>query len=153
MVFKRLVVLSVLVILVISFSGIASAKVYSAAAFSGEPVVEKKLGYRVWHDQAGWHIRWSTYGNTRDFSGSIECNRPIESLHRLNLEPNDRVIRKPRMIRFNCRTANGVDGIDFNTDGDYLVLHLRIDGTTQRDLIHIGRYGWHPDGQRIVIKQ
>lgn len=149
---KKVVVLSVLVVLALSLTGVAYAKVYRAASFSGEPP-EEVLGYRVWQDQSGWHIRWTGHGTPKHFSGTIDCDRPIHKVHRYNLEGNDQLVRKPRFLKFDAMTANGQDGIDFKTDGKRIVLRLKVDGRPRTELIHIGHYGWHPSPGQIVITQ
>ena len=149
---KKVVILSVLAVLALSLTGLAYAKVYRANSFTGEPQATD-LGYRVWQDQAGWHLRWTAEGKATHFSGSIKCDRPIHKLHRYRFEANDELVRSPRFVKFDSWTADGQDGIDFSSDGDRVVLRLRIDGKTRPELIYVGEYGWHPQGAEIVIMQ
>jgi hypothetical protein len=72
--------------------------------FEGKPVFAegKDLGYYVWREDRTWHVRWTTKGLTRRFSGSVVAvGGDLNSLNRIDVEQERRVLypgRAPRVV-------------------------------------------------------
>ena len=94
----------------ILFALILSALVLSPRAlaqddmFYGKPAFSEgvDLGYYIWRDGETWHVRWTTQGKLRRFSGSIIAEGgKLESLKRIDVENERRVLypgRAPRVF-------------------------------------------------------
>jgi hypothetical protein len=63
--------------------------------FEGKPSFDQgtDLGYYVWKDGNTWHIRWTTMGQMRVFSGSVFAEGgELKSLKRIDVETERRVL-------------------------------------------------------------
>jgi hypothetical protein len=63
--------------------------------FDGRPVFAEGLdfGYFLWRDGNKWHVRWTTKGRLRVFSGYVESSGgKLKSLKRIDVEEERRVI-------------------------------------------------------------
>lgn len=107
---------------------------------------ESRLGYYIWHDDEGWHVRWTTAGRDRAFSGTIRTNGEFRDVERVRLErPWDIVRRADREIAFRATASGGIDGFDFRTTGTVLTFDLLLDGQRIRPtLVFLGAVGAHP---------
>jgi len=108
--------------------------------FEGRPVFAEgvDLGYYLWRDDDTWHLRWTTKGNTRSFSGSVESTGgKLKSLKRIDVESERKVLypgRAPNVWvgprgRVHARggrapvvVENKQDKID--KDGDYRIIFV-----------------------------
>jgi len=81
--------------------GFLAVFVFGAEAFwfDGRPEFKEgsDFGYYVWRDGDKWHVRWTTMGRIRRFTGNVvaEGGR-LESLKRIDVEEETRVIRGGR---------------------------------------------------------
>jgi hypothetical protein len=72
--------------------------------FEGKPVFAEgaDLGYYVWKDGQKWHIRWTTMGKLRRFTGSVVAEGgKLKSLKRIDVESERRVLypgRAPHVV-------------------------------------------------------
>ena len=63
--------------------------------FEGRPIFAEgtDLGYYLWRDGATWHVRWTTRGQMRRFSGSVESiGGKLKSLKRIDVETERKVL-------------------------------------------------------------
>lgn len=72
--------------------------------FDGKPVFTEgaDLGYYLWRDGKTWHLRWTTKGMRRHFSGSVTGEGgKLKSLKRIDVEKERRVLypgRAPHVV-------------------------------------------------------
>jgi hypothetical protein len=67
-----------------------------AEIFDGKPDFAKgsDMGYFIWRDGDEWHVRWTTKGEMRRFSGSVAAEGgELKSLKRIDVETERKVIR------------------------------------------------------------
>lgn len=75
-----------------------------AEPFDGRPAFaeDTELGYYVWRDEDGWHLRWTTKGQLRRFHGSVTSEGgELKSLKRIDVESERRVLyagRRPHVV-------------------------------------------------------
>jgi len=88
----------------------AAPFVFQAAAmdedmFLGRPEFKegRDLGYYVWREGDLWHVRWTTFGARRHFTGHVlALGGKIFDLNRIDVEVERKVIRPglpPRVVR------------------------------------------------------
>jgi hypothetical protein len=92
------------------FSLLLSALVLPASAlaqadlFDGKPTFAKggDLSYYIWREGSKWHVRWTTKGKLRRFSGSVLAEGgKLKSLDRVDVETERRVLypgRAPHVV-------------------------------------------------------
>ena len=84
--------------------------------FEGRPSFEegRDLGYYVWVDGDTWHVRWTTTGKMRHFTGHVAAiGGDLRSLKRIDVEKERQVIRPgraPRVVRGPGGRVQGVRG-------------------------------------------
>lgn len=94
----------ILVLLFISSLASPPPVFAQADIFDGKPTFAEgvDLGYYVWRDGDTWHIRWTTMGQMRRFSGSVVAEGgELKSLKRVDVESERRVLypgRAPRVV-------------------------------------------------------
>ncbi|MBI1875506.1 MAG: hypothetical protein HYS05_16690 [Acidobacteria bacterium] len=67
--------------------------------FDGKPAFKEghDLGYFVWKDGNTWKVRWTTFGATHRFTGSVVADTgEIESLKRIDVDAERKVIHPGR---------------------------------------------------------
>ena len=70
-----------------------------AARFDGRPAFTEgsDRGYFVWRDGDTWHVRWTTQGAQRRFTGSVTAEGgELKSLKRIDVEEEKRVVAPGR---------------------------------------------------------
>lgn len=107
------------------------------------------IGYMIWRDQKNvWHIRWTTGGKRRLFSGTVTpLGGSFVGAKKIGFENReDSANLSPQEIRFLAHAAGGGDGIDFGLDGrvQRVRFDLRIDGKALPDRVFVGRNKLHP---------
>jgi hypothetical protein len=66
-----------------------------AAMYEGRPTFAEgnDLGYYIWKDSNHWHVRWTTRGATRRFTGSVASDvGELKKLKRIDVESETRVL-------------------------------------------------------------
>ena len=116
--------------------------------------VGKSNGYWIWFDNGEWHFRTTGGGKgAHHFVGEIEVIggqfnqvQGIKGEKGGKLEDKYAFNAKKNMIKFNFKTDEGVDGIDFtvNKAADNLRFNLSMDGKSNAGNIRIGKDGDHP---------
>lgn len=72
-----------------------SALAQQAEVFDGRPVFSEgaDLGYYVWREGDTWHVRWTTKGIKRRFTGLVAAEGgELKSLKRIDLESESRLV-------------------------------------------------------------
>lgn len=75
------------------------ASAADAARFDGRPAFTEgsDRGYYVWRDAETWHVRWTTRGTQRRFTGSVATEGgELKSLKRIDVEVERRVLAPAR---------------------------------------------------------
>jgi hypothetical protein len=93
-----------LLLLSLALLPVSRQAVAQAERFEGRPTFaeDTELGYFVWRDEDGWHLRWTTKGQLRRFHGSVTAEGgELKSLKRIDVESERRVLyagRRPRVV-------------------------------------------------------
>jgi len=73
----------------------ASVVVAQPTMYEGRPAFSEgtELGYYIWKDGERWHVRWTTMGASRRFTGSVAADAgELHSLKRVDVESESRVL-------------------------------------------------------------
>jgi len=154
---KRTVRFMLVLLALVCFSG------YAFAAYSlkldGRPdefKPGKSLGYFMWQDKDGLHLRTTTSGTEHVFSGVIRTNGRFEDVFGKMTGKDDysRVNRGRDEITFTFTTVGGEAGIDLAINGGtYVKFDLSMDGdNADPATIFIGRDGWHPGDYKFTLR-
>jgi hypothetical protein len=74
----------------VSPSALAQAHLFDGKPVFGDGV---ELGYYIWRDGEKWHLRWTTLGQMRRFTGSVVAEGgKLRSLDRVDVETERRVL-------------------------------------------------------------
>ena len=112
------------------------------------------LGYYVWHDEAGLHLRTTGPGPRHTFHAVLETPGEFRDVRLVRLEGDDGFLVRDggHVLDIHFETWDGIDGVDFRIEGGpgmRLILHR--DGTlSSTDEIYLGADGSHPDRNPFV---
>lgn len=121
-----------------------------ASTVSGEPSTNdgSPVGYYLWHNANGFHLRTHGPGAEHDFVAHLYTRGTFKGVDRSMLEPRDsvNVSKNGHELVAHFHTFDGWDGVSFHiAGGEYLQLNLRLDGQEiSTDNIFIGPSGAHP---------
>jgi hypothetical protein len=95
----------IVVVLALSVFALAAAPAALAQAelFDGRPTFSEgaELGYYIWREGDTWHVRWTTKGVKRRFTGLVVAEGgELKSLKRIDVESESRIVypgRAPRV--------------------------------------------------------
>src|SRR5688500_15960893 len=122
----------------------AAAQPIVAARFDGRPAFAEgiDLGYYLWRDEGDtWHVRWTTMGQQRRFTGSVNAEGgELKNLKRIDVETERRVLypgRPARVVRGPGGRVRGVrpgrapvvaskDQDHFEKDGDARIVFAAL---------------------------
>jgi len=99
---RKNVVVAVSCLLVLLFASHVWAddeRLVNESAFIGKPSLQEgdAFGYFVWKTGDTWHVRWTTFGKLRRFTGRVTAlGGELDSLKRIDVESESRVIRPGR---------------------------------------------------------
>ena len=105
----------------------------AGAPFVGKPDYKPgtDLGYFIWSDEAGYHIRWSADGSSHKFTGNIITIggniTPLPSLPASGGGEGIGVRVAHNMISWDSTIAGGEKGFDFTADGGQLMITPKLD--------------------------
>jgi hypothetical protein len=96
--------------------GLAAAVVAGQGiqAFDGRPAFKEgsDLSYFVWRDGNRWHVRWTTLGQSRVFTGTVRAiGGRLDDLKRIDVDAEMKIIRPgrpPRVVRGPAGRVRGV---------------------------------------------
>src|SRR5436189_1075643 len=72
------------------------------AAFDGRPAFKEgsDRAYFVWRDGDRWHVRWTTLGTERTFTGTVRAlGGDLKDLKRIDVDEELKVVRPGRPAR------------------------------------------------------
>jgi hypothetical protein len=127
-------------------------------AFEGQPENLQPggdLGYYVWHDDSGLHVRTTGPGPRHLFDAAIQTGGEIRDVRLAQLEGDDGFVVTDggHVLHLHFETWNHLDGVDFNIEGGdamRLVLH-RDGGLVPTSEIFLGDDGHHPDNNPFFV--
>jgi hypothetical protein len=100
------------------------------------------LGYFVWRDAEGWHVRWTTKGKRRTFSGTVSCDGAFMQFAPVAKGRRDYVKKvAEHTIKFDTVVEGGMDGIDFrlSPSTETVTFDLLMDGErVAPELVRVG---------------
>src|SRR5262249_34699580 len=110
------------------------------AFHSGSPI-----GYWIWHDDGGWHLRTTTQRSRHRFHGFVVAiDGRVEEVRPTRLEWRDRVRIGNRGVEFDFETDGDEDGFDWRVTSGCNKFDLLVDGHYDRRIVHIGGPGYEP---------
>ncbi|MBU0672149.1 MAG: Ig-like domain repeat protein, partial [Candidatus Margulisbacteria bacterium] len=98
----------------------------SAAFYTGEPSYEvgNELGYFIWRDESGWHLRWNgEAGQEHRFNGSLIAAGSINDLNLIG----EGITQISSIINWDRSSTGGEGGFDFKTDSSQLIISTWLD--------------------------
>jgi hypothetical protein len=115
--------------------------------FDGRPAFEEgqERSYYVWRDGRKWHVRWTTMGALRHFTGTVSATGgDLDDLKRIDVETERRVIaagRPSRVVRGprgRVRVAPGRGPVVASRDQDHVTREgdrlIRFSARTDADI-------------------
>lgn len=118
----------------------------------------KGMGYFLWQDKEGLHLRITSNGILHTFSGNIRTDGRFENVlgkYQGGNEDYFEVSKSQNRITYNFTTTNEEEGIDFQLSyGSYVKFSLSLDGESiDPEEIFIGKDGWHPARYEFTLRQ
>jgi flagellar hook assembly protein FlgD len=97
--------------------------------YTGKPTYQpgQNLGYYIWSDELGWHIRWSADGSSHHFTGNLMAVGQISDIITINWSRPDASGQATGLINWDTSMSGGEGGIDFSFNGSMLILTPKID--------------------------
>lgn len=132
------------------------------STLEGRPdrLTESDLGYWLWQDGDGLHLRTTTRGRLHVFSGTIRTPEggAVYAAHLVRDEhrPGNRdgAIRIDHdAVRFRFMTYDGVDGIDFRIAGPVFCIDLHDGGRDAEDITYLGRGELRPESVPVCFER
>lgn len=117
----------------------------------------KNIGYFLWQDKEGLHLRTTSSGDTHTFSGTVRTDGKFEDVLGMSMsnnEDNFNITNSQNRITYHFTTAEGEPGIDFSLSyGSYVKFSLILDGRPiDAEMIFIGKNGWHPVSNEFTLR-
>jgi hypothetical protein len=110
--------------------------------------IDGELGYYIWSDEFGIHLRTTGPGPYHVFHATLMTDGRFDDVHLARLEGDDAFAVHPggHVMDVRFETWSGIDGIDFRVDGGHaLRLALRRDGElVPTSEIFLGADASHP---------
>lgn len=118
----------------------------------------KIIGYFLWQDKDGLHLRITSAGIPHTFSGTIRTDGRFENVlgkYQGGNEDYFEVSKSQNKITYNFTTAQDEKGLDFQLSyGSYVKFNLSLDGQSiAPERIFIGKDGWHPARYDFTLRQ
>ncbi len=115
------------------------------------------VGYYVWHNAGGWHLRTHGPGQRHHFVARLHTDGVFADVDTVCFESRDRVaiLDGGHTLVFDVHTHNWTDGVNFRVrGGSYLRFALALDGKlVPTDAIHLGPAGKHPPRNPFVLRR
>jgi hypothetical protein len=124
----------------------------------GEPTIDgsRPLGYYVWHDAAGFHLRTHGPGDEHRFEARLHTDGVFIDVDSVRLESRDgvAVLDGGHTLVLRTRTFNWTDGVNFRIRGGHrLRLNLQLEGEPiATESIFLGADGRHPANNPFTIR-
>ncbi len=115
------------------------------------------LGYYIWKDSNGWHLRMSGggYGSPKTFQGHFYTDEQIVNPVGVNLESGDTITTEIHRVTFQFYVDGEEDGIDFTINGtgtSPLKFVLTLDGYYQQNYIYVGQYKQNLESYPLLLQ-
>ena len=121
----------IVLLALLALPALALARTYTIGA-------GKVLGYFIWADKEGFHLRWCTDGKPYLFTGRIDADKPIKELTDVRKESGGWAkIYGNRIVMFSKTSRGQVDGLDL---------------TIPQGQVFLGQKGQHPKGVPLKIQ-
>jgi hypothetical protein len=111
------------------------------------------LGYALWKQSDGFHLRWTTKGKkVYTFQGKIVCQKKLKISRKVRLETEDRINEiENNVIEWQTTSQNKVVGLNFRTPGNFTI-ELRINNKKIKPkMIFLGPEMIHPEKNPFTI--
>ncbi len=122
----------------------------------GKPDFERGDAFKValWRDGDGWHLRWTTAGKKRHFTGWV--GTPDGQFTNVDFVRKDRrdwarVNGAEKRLVFDTVTEGGIDGFDFRSNSEHFTFAIWIDGKEERDRVFIGANNRNPSRIPFIL--
>ncbi|MHA1376318.1 MAG: hypothetical protein ACTSR7_18725 [Promethearchaeota archaeon] len=115
----------------------------------------KFLGYILWKQSDGFHLRWTTKGSKEHlFQGKITCQTKRRITRRIRSETKNNINEaKNNKIEWDTTLQNNKDGFDFLTPGDFTVELLINKKKVKTKNIFLGPQMTPADSNPFIITQ
>lgn len=140
-------------------SGVATSAFAWPGPVEGAPslTADSPLGYYIWHDDNGMHLRTHGPGDEHFFVARLHTDGIFEDVDTVRLENRDNfeVLDGGHVLVLRFHTYGATDGVNFRVrDGSRLRFSLRLDGDLiSTDSIYLGANGIHPKSNPFTIKR
>lgn len=117
----------------------------------------KIIGYFLWQDNEGVHLRMTTDGSAHSFNGTVSTDGAFEDVFgKYNKDSDDclQINNKNKEITYKFTTSGDERAIDFHiSKGRYVNFKLYMDeNDVNPKYIIIGKDGWHPISNEVVLR-
>ena len=118
----------------------------------------KSIGYFLWQDIEGVHLRITSTGIPHTFNGTIRTDGRFENVlgkYQGGNENYFEVNKSQNKMTYNFTTAKDEEGLDFQLSyGSYVKFSLLLDEEfIDSEQIFIGKNGWHPARHEFTLRQ
>jgi len=147
-----------ILILLILFSINSYAFASYSPKLEGKPSAfqQGNMGYFMWQDKDGFHLRTNAAGTKHIFNGSIRTNGKFGDIFvKMPGADDSSYVNSDRdKINFNFTNLSGEAGIDLSVKGGTdVTFELFMDGETiDPEDIYIGSDGWHPGNSKFTLQ-
>ena len=137
----------------------ATSALAADPALEGEPTLDhsKPVGYYIWHDERGFHLRTHGPGDQHLFEARLRTDGEFVDVDTVRLESRDdvAVVDGGHTLLLRFHTYDWTDGVNFRIRGedrDFLRLNLQLDGEPiATESIRLGRWERHPRQNPFTI--
>ena len=143
-------------------SQVVAPLVLAFSVLEGKPEMSagEGMGYWLWSDAEGIHLRTTTNGLPHVFRGVIRTRERAQFLDVSDVRLEDRAGNHDRevqadddLIRFRFVTYAGIDGIDFRLDGAGFCVELENNGHDAVRAVHLGAEEVQPGAMPVCFKR
>lgn len=118
---------------------------------------ERPVGYYIWHDEDGMHLRTHGPGAEHHFTARLHSDGIFEDVEAVRLENADNfaVVGAGHTLLIDFHTYNWTDGVNFRLkDAGMIRFALKLDGEViSTDSIFLGAEGVHPESNPFIIRR
>lgn len=157
MIMKKWRFLALTLLITTCITGYALA--YSSNLDDKPAVLEQgnRIGYFLWQDENGLHLRTTSTGIKHVFNGTIRTDGRFDTIlakYKGNMEDFFNVNTTQNKITYQFVTLDEEEGLDFQlTYGSYMKFIFTLDGEAiDSEKIFIGKEGWHPARNEFTLR-
>ena len=143
-------------------SEIVAPLVLAFSVLQGQPDLHagQNMGYWLWSDDTGIHLRTTTRGLAHAFRGVSRTRESAQFLDVTDVRLEDRARNHDRevqvdndLIRFRFVTYDGIDGIDFRLEGEGFCVELENNGHEAARVTRLGAAETRPLTTPVCFKK